>query len=266
MTPGPNIVDHYRFCDCILMLGFDRVTPMDSPTTRISHVPQRVTPLWIVAAFLSTAEAATLYAITRVTGSIQLTLTVFVVVFTLAVACAFFAIIWCRPYNFYAPGEYGNVKPKEFIESLRNAPALQEQVKLAQSVSENPEDSQSRFALIATMAEEAHLQWIILMHEKRLSIVQGAEHLYLYKRGGGGTGSFSNGGRNNLAGTGLIDLNSLGHKVTLTEEGHKFAKWLLANGRKCDVFMTDYGGWGDVPDGHPMEQWAVRFRNPRPSS
>jgi hypothetical protein len=30
----------------------------------------------------------------------------------------------------------------------------------------------------------------------------------------------------------------------LSEDGHKFAAWLISKGRKCDFFWSEYGGWG----------------------
>jgi len=108
------------------------LAPTRAPATlpRISRadigaVKSRITPLWIVAAFVSLTETVLGYAVTKTTGAVQYALTAFVVFFALAVATAFFLVLWNRPYVFYAPSEYGSVDPKSFIDAVK-APASQE--------------------------------------------------------------------------------------------------------------------------------------------
>jgi hypothetical protein len=82
----------------------------------------QITPLWIVAAFVTLTEIVLGYAVTKTTDGIQVSLTVFVILFALSVAGVFFVILWNRPYVFYAPSEYGSVDPKSFIDAVKTPP------------------------------------------------------------------------------------------------------------------------------------------------
>src|SRR3712207_3440974 len=109
-----------------------------------------LTPLGILAGFMALTEAVLAFAVTRVEGGVQVALTVFVMVFPLLLALAFFAILWNRPYVFYAPSEYGNVDPKLFMSAIRAAPLVVDQMQLAKTVEDNPDDLEARFSLIDT--------------------------------------------------------------------------------------------------------------------
>jgi len=67
-----------------------------------------ITPLWIIALFVSLTETVLGTAVIQTTGGIQIALTVFVLFFPLLIAGAFFLILWNRPYVLYPPTEYGN--------------------------------------------------------------------------------------------------------------------------------------------------------------
>lgn len=67
-----------------------------------------ITPLWIIALFVSLTETVVGTAVIKTNGEIQLVLTVFVVVFPIFIASLFFMILWNRPYVLYPPTEYGN--------------------------------------------------------------------------------------------------------------------------------------------------------------
>ena len=216
---------------------------------------QKITPLTIVAAFLGITEIVLGYAIGHVTGGVQVALAVFVMIFTLAVAGAFFAILWYRPWVFYPPSEYGDVDPQQFMAAIRQ-PTVIQQVELARSVEDDPDDLEAKFALIDTMADEAQFQWAIFMHESGKDAPRFSPHVYSYNGGSTGSGYFGMGGKNTLEGTGLIRKGGGGSHVALTEEGHKFAEWLLRKGRKCDFFWTPIGGWGDAPPGSNLEKWV----------
>lgn len=72
-------------------------------------MPKRpITPLWIIALFVSLTEAVLSIAVTQTSSNIQLILTVFVITFPLLIAIAFFTILWNRPYVFYPPTEFGS--------------------------------------------------------------------------------------------------------------------------------------------------------------
>jgi hypothetical protein len=214
------------------------------PRTTKPPAGTKVTPLWIVAAFVTLTETILGFAVTQVIGGVQVALTVFVISFALLVAGAFFLILWNRPWVFYPPSEYADVNPKDFMSALREAPGVVEQIKLARTVDENPLNSEARFELIDSMADDAQCQWLILMHEKELEITKWAQHVYEHNSGAGGMGAFSSGTRQSLERTGLVGQAAGGRYLRLTEEGHKFAEWLTKKGRKCDFFWSEYGGWG----------------------
>lgn len=228
------------------------------PTSKKSGI----TPLWIVAAFVSLAEVTLGVALTQVQGGVQISLTVFVITFPVLVAAAFFGILWSRPWVFYAPSEYGNVDPKHFMSAMRDtAPLVTEQVELAKSIEANPDDSDARFSLIDAMADAAQCQWIIFMHETGKDIPRNADHIYEYKEGSAGTGMFEGYGRSKLTGTGLVVQAGGGRYLSLTEQGHEFAKWLLRKGRKCDFFWSPLGEWGVPTPGGAAEKWMKEKKN-----
>ena len=83
----------------------------------------KITPLWIVAAFVTLTETVLGYAVTQVTGGVQVALTIFVIVFAPIVAGAFFLVLWHRPYVFYPPSEYDGTDPEKFIDAVRGTAA-----------------------------------------------------------------------------------------------------------------------------------------------
>ncbi len=65
-----------------------------------------ITPLWIIALFISLTETVLGVAVIQTDGDIQVALTAFVVVFPLLIALAFFLILWNRPVVLYPPTEF----------------------------------------------------------------------------------------------------------------------------------------------------------------
>lgn len=80
------------------------------PRAAKSFTSAKVTPLWIVAAFVTLTEAVLGFAVTQVEGGVQIALTIFVISFALLVAGAFFLILWHRPWVFYPPSEYAALR------------------------------------------------------------------------------------------------------------------------------------------------------------
>ena len=79
-----------------------------------------MTPLWIIALFVSLSETVLGVAVTQTTGGIQVALTTFVIGFPVLVAAAFFAILWDRPYVLYPPTEYGGgTDVTGFVEAMQ---------------------------------------------------------------------------------------------------------------------------------------------------
>jgi hypothetical protein len=206
------------------------------------------TPLGIVAAFLALTEGVLAYAVAHVTAGVQIALAAFVILFPLLVASAFFFILWHRPWVFYSPSEYSGIDPKKFMSALRDKPAIAEQVKLARSVGDDPNNLDARFALIDSMVGEVTSQVLILMFEKGEDFPTNA-HM-VYEHGGiAGNGAFESFGDPSIEGTGLVKPASGGRLRTLTDEGKLFAKWLIKKGRKFDFFWSPFGGWGNPAPG-----------------
>jgi hypothetical protein len=67
-----------------------------------------ITPLWIVALFVSLTELVLGVAVTQTQDGIQISLTAFVIIFPVLIATMFFVILWFKPYVFYPPTEFGN--------------------------------------------------------------------------------------------------------------------------------------------------------------
>jgi hypothetical protein len=82
---------------------------------------RRLTPLWIISLFVGLTEAVLAAAVTQTTGGVQVALAGFVMVFPLLIATAFFAVLWYKPWVFYAPSEYGAIDPVLFVETLAHA-------------------------------------------------------------------------------------------------------------------------------------------------
>jgi len=67
-----------------------------------------ITPLWIIALFVSLTETVLGTAVIKTSGGIQVVLTIFVVLFPVFIAVLFFAILWNKAYVLYPPTEYGS--------------------------------------------------------------------------------------------------------------------------------------------------------------
>ncbi|MCG2786762.1 MAG: hypothetical protein L6461_16850, partial [Anaerolineae bacterium] len=88
-------------------------------TTAEPKANRPITPLWIVSIFVALVEAIAGFAIINTVGTVQITLTIFVIVYALLVAIAFFLILWKKPFVFYSPTEYGqSITPQEYINAL----------------------------------------------------------------------------------------------------------------------------------------------------
>ncbi len=207
----------------------------------------RITPLMVVAGFVSLTETVLGYAVTKTDGFAQVALTLFVIGFAFLVAAAFFYILWHRPQVFYSPAEYGGpVDPKTYIDAISKSlsPKVLEQIA--------PGDKSTQYELIDSLVNDVPLkQHLILMHLKNLEIPYaeyGHGHKYAYgiKDRGWGAGLFSPSDFvRKLKGSELVEIvEHAGRKIKLTEEGEKFAQWLMDNKRQADFLETSLGGWG----------------------
>jgi hypothetical protein len=176
--------------------------------------------------------------------------------FPLLIAAAFFFILWKRAYVFYAPSEYGNVNPSDFMSAMRDAPLVVSQVKLAKSLEENPFDNDAPFSLIDSMAEDSEIQCAIFIYESGKDLPALSSYLYGYKGGAMGSGDAAFSSRRQLQGAGIIRPAG-GGGWGLTEEGKRFAAWLIKRQRKCDYFWTQTGGWG-IPEPRSREEQYIQ--------
>ncbi len=78
-----------------------------------------LTPLSIIALFLTLTETVLGIAVTQTSGSVQIALTCFVISFPVFVAAAFFKILSKKPWHFYAPSDYAGLDPRRFVDALR---------------------------------------------------------------------------------------------------------------------------------------------------
>ena len=91
---------------------------MAASSEKIS-VAHRLTPLWVISLFVSFSEVAFSIAATQTTGTIQVILMIFVVLFPVAVAVGFFVILWKKSYVFYPPSEYGrDVSVEQYVKAM----------------------------------------------------------------------------------------------------------------------------------------------------
>jgi len=114
---------------------------------------------------------------------------------------------------------------------------------------------EAHFSLIDAMADDVQIQALIFMYETGKDLPRYAPYVYGYTNGGGGSGQIAGFGRTSLENTGLIHLVGGGRVWRLTDEGRRFAEWLVKKGRKCDFFWTPFGGWGVPKPGSPHEKW-----------
>jgi hypothetical protein len=89
-------------------------------------------------------------------------------------------------------------------------------------------------------------QAAIFMLETGNDISPGTPFAIGYESGGGSSGGLGGSYREKLVNAGVFRLG--GNRVwRLTDEGRRFAEWLVKKGRRCDYFWTPLGGWGE-PD------------------
>jgi Predicted nucleotide-binding protein containing TIR-like domain len=126
---------------------------------------------------------------------------------------------------------------------------------LAKSAKKNPSDEDARFSLIDSLADDIEKQFLILMHEKGNEVSRFAS--YVYERpDGAGTGCLGVSGRGNrLEGTSLIRITGNGTYWSLTDEGHRFAAWLILKHRRCTYFWSSFGTWGTPIPGGSAENY-----------
>src|SRR5437588_3100276 len=89
-------------------------------TRQLIHQKKPITPLWVVALFVSFTEAVLGVAVPHTQGGIQIALTIFVLAFPVLIAVAFFLILWFKPYVFYPPTDFGDqINVLDYVSAMR---------------------------------------------------------------------------------------------------------------------------------------------------
>ncbi len=79
-----------------------------------------MTPLWVIASFVSLTEIVIGAAATQTTGEIQSLFTKFAIGFPCGIASAFFLVLWTKPYVLYSPTEFGPSQDVEkFVDAMK---------------------------------------------------------------------------------------------------------------------------------------------------
>lgn len=127
---------------------------------------------------------------------------------------------------------------------------------------------EKRFALIDSLAEELHEQYLILMAETGREISRSWEpYVYEFESGAAGSGHFDmQKFKDAFSGTGFIAVGGGGNFLAITDEGKKFAEWLVGNHRKADFFKSAFGGWGKPKPGGAAQKWLEDEAKRRPPS
>jgi len=89
------------------------------PQIKRQNQSAKISPLWVITAFLTFTEVIAGIAITKATGGVQIALTAFVVAFPLLVSTAFFVILWHRPFVLYPPSDYSGVDVGRFVDAMQ---------------------------------------------------------------------------------------------------------------------------------------------------
>jgi hypothetical protein len=121
----------------------------------------KLTPLWIIALFVSFAEAISVGALIATEGDVQLLLTYFVILFPTGVALAFFVILYFKPKNFYAPGDYRDVKEMKAFglgqSTLQSTLVTKKELEslLVTSISKADTDKETEVRIMKSVQEES---------------------------------------------------------------------------------------------------------------
>lgn len=98
-------------------------------TKQMLNERKAITPLWIVALFVSLTEVVLGVAVTQTQGGIQVSLTVFVIAFPILIAGMFFKILWVKPYVFYPPTEFGTqTNVTDYVQAMQGKAAPENQM------------------------------------------------------------------------------------------------------------------------------------------
>ena len=134
---------------------------------------------------------------------------------------------------------------------ILTAPTVKNQIQLARDVERDPKNEDAKFTLIDSMSGDVEIQIVILASETEKDIPKHLKYVYEFddlRAGNGQFGMMTNEAR--LEGTGIFDLaGGAGNYLRITDEGKRFAQWLIKKGRKASFFWTPIGSWGSPKEG-----------------
>jgi hypothetical protein len=152
----------------------------------IATVPRRgLSPLWIIAIFLSFCETVLGVAVTRTTGSIQVALTTFVTVFPVMIMISFFIILWKRPYVFYTPADFTKtVSLGAYVEAMHSRDSsnsvsqqamknIEGRMATIQAILQAPNDLNQRAEMVLKETVEAIQESVVKIDSRPLLSDQG---------------------------------------------------------------------------------------------
>lgn len=115
----------------------------------------------------------------------------------------------------------------------------------------------AHYSLIDAMADDSECQALILMLETGKDLPMFTPYTYGYRSGASGSGELG-GSRQKVVNAGLVLLGGNGRVWRLTDEGRRFAEWLINRGRKADYFWSPVGEWGELDEhGLQSKQWLM---------
>lgn len=220
-----------------------------------------ISPLWVITTFVGVSECALVAGVSTTTGPTQQVLTWFIVVFTSAVAFAFFAILWKKPWHFYPPSEYKHVKPSDFINAFTESPSLIKQVKNANDLMADPDNNEAAFSVLDAMSDEAERQLIIQARESSQEIGETIPYCYELEGRQCGSGILDVLAQGKLENAGVIRPTANRTRFVLTKLGISFAEWLISKKRKSQFFWTPLGQWGEATPDSSASQMLQNVQN-----
>lgn len=120
---------------------------------RISDQKRVLTPLWIIALFISLTETVLGVGVIQTSGGIQIALTVFVLSFPLLIAGTFFFTLWKKPWVLYAPTEYGaGTGVKDFVREMSGKTPLDE-LQIYSQIQQSIQDTLASPEVIAKLSK-----------------------------------------------------------------------------------------------------------------
>lgn len=119
----------------------------------ISTQKRVLTPLWIIALFISLTETVLGVGVIQTSGGVQIALTVFVLSFPLLIAGTFFFTLWKKPWVLYAPMEYGTgTDVKDFVREMSGKTPLGE-LQIYSQIQQSIQDTLASPEVIAKLSK-----------------------------------------------------------------------------------------------------------------